>query len=58
MGGITFLQQTYPSITILKTLHDASDIQQAAVLPRTPHPQSLQGSEDDGNDSGNKMSFT
>ncbi|WP_407844385.1 MobA/MobL family protein [Desulfovibrio falkowii] len=54
-----FLQQIYPSIAILKTLHDASDIQQATVLPHALHPQSSQGSEDnDGNDSGNSMSFT
>lgn len=54
-----FLQQIYPSIAILKTVHDESDIQQAAALPHAPHPQPSQGSEDsDGDDSGNSMSFT
>ena len=54
-----FLQQTYASIATLKDLHDGSGLQQTAVLPHAPHTQSSQGSEDnDGDDSGNNMSFT
>ena len=52
-----FLQKTYETIAIQKSLSTGSDIQQPAALPHVPAPQPSQDPEDsDGDDSG--MSFT
>ena len=52
-----FLQQTYETIAIQKSLSTGSDIQQPAALPHAPAPQPPQDFEDSEAD-GNNMSFT